>query len=326
VFGVQFDYRDALISGTLVALMASLLVTPRAIQKLRGAGIVGQDRHKEGRPNIPEMGGLAVFLAFNAGAFATLAISDLPLEGVVLILASLVVIAGATLTGVLDDLIVLRQRFKAFIPFAFAIPLALFVTDSNIWFPILGSLNFGLLYPLLLVPLGVACASNGFNMLEGFNGLGTGIGMVLGLALGIIILVKGDVTGLALLAPLVGALAGFWIYNAYPARVFPGDTMLLQVGAVLACAAIVAKVEFWGALLLGVHVIEFALKARGRFKVQSFASHQRDGLQIHEGPIYSVPHAVMRVAGPLGEARVVTYTLMLVGAYASLVVAWALLS
>ncbi|MGB1586940.1 MAG: hypothetical protein ACPHID_07850 [Thermoplasmatota archaeon] len=303
--GIQFRYRDALILGTLVALFACLYIMPKAIAKLRGAGIVGRDRHKEGRPEIPEMGGLGVFVAYMMGAFVVIAISDLAQSDLVLVLAALVVIAGATLTGALDDLIVLRQRFKAALPFAFAAPLALFVEDTTIWFPLLGTVDFGIWYPLVLVPVGVACASNGFNMLEGFNGLGTGLGIILGLALAFIVLLSGNPVGLALLAPLLGALAGFWVFNAYPARVFPGDTMTLMVGAVIACAAIIGKVEFWGALLLVPHIVEFFLKATSRFEAESFADRQEDGKQIHEGSIHSLPHLAMKLSGPIREDHLV---------------------
>lgn len=294
LLGINLQFRYVLAAGLFVALLGSLIATPRTIRKLRGAGIVGHDRHKPGNPEIPEMGGLAVFLAFNVGAFATLALANLSPNQEALILAGLVVAAGACITGVLDDLVELRQRFKAFIPFAFAAPLALYVPGSSIQFPLLGAYDFGLAYPLLLVPLGIACASNGFNMLEGFNGLGAGLGIILASALSLIAILHGNLTGLVLLFPLIGALGGFLWYNAYPARVFPGDTMTLLVGAALAAAAILSKIEFWGALLFIPHVVEFLLKLRSGFRAESFASHVENDVLRYEGPIASLTHPLMR--------------------------------
>lgn len=306
--------------GILVSLLAALIVTPRAIRKLRGAGITGRDRHKPGRPQIPEMGGLAVFLAFNAGVFGVLGLGRIPPTEEALVLASLVVAAGACITGVLDDLVSLRQRFKAFIPFAFAAPLALYAPDTNIFFPGLGSIDFGLVYTLLLLPLGAACASNGFNMLEGFNGLGAGLGIILGTAMsGIILLGGSSPSGLVLLLPLIGALGGFLYYNAYPSKVFPGDTMTLLVGAVLASAAVLSKVEFWGALLFVPHVVEFFLKARAGFKAQSFATRIVGGRLVYEGPIRSLTHIAMRIQ-PVGEGQLVIRMWAFEAAYAGLVV------
>lgn len=320
--GLHFRLREALAIGVVIAFLATVVITPRAIRKLRGAGIVGQDKNKPGQPPTPEMGGLAVFLAFNMGAFAALALGDLAEADQVVTLASLVVIAGAALTGALDDLIALRQRFKAVIPFAFAAPLALYVDHSDVVLPVVGSVEFGIAYPLLLVPLGVACASNGFNMLEGFNGLGTGLGIISAVALSAMALLQDEMAGLVLLAPLTGALLGFWVFNAYPARIFPGDTFTLTVGAIIACAAILSKLEFWGALLLLPHMVEFALKAKGRFEAHVFASRVEDGRLYYEGPTESLTHLVMKAFPGSREARVTTLLLLGHTALALLVVAW----
>ena len=43
---------------------------------------------------------------------------------------------------------------------------------------------------------------------------------------------------------LAGALAGFLWWNAYPAKVFMGDTCSLALGAALAGVAIIGKQEF----------------------------------------------------------------------------------
>jgi UDP-N-acetylglucosamine--dolichyl-phosphate N-acetylglucosaminephosphotransferase len=306
LLGINFRYREALILGALVAFFAAIVIIPRAISKLRRAGIVGRDRHKPGAPEIPEMGGLGVFLAFNIGAFSLLAVGHLESHVQILALASLVVCAGACITGILDDLISLRQRFKAIIPLAFAAPLALYVQDTAVTFPVLGTIGFGWTYPVLLVPLGITFASNAFNMLEGFNGLGTGLGIILASALGFMAMLSGNLDGLAILVPMVGALAGMMVFNGYPAKVFPGDTMTLLVGAALACGAIMSGLEFWVALLFVPHLVEFALKARASFKVQSFAARiDEAGGMHHEGPVRSLTHVPMRLSPGITEPKLV---------------------
>ncbi|HEX9816245.1 MAG TPA: hypothetical protein VGB18_04635, partial [Candidatus Thermoplasmatota archaeon] len=264
--------RVALAIGLFISLAASFEATRRAIPKLRGANIVGRDIHKEGRPEIPEMGGLGVFIGINVGAFAILALAPVLPETRALIMSGLIVAGGACITGVIDDLIDLRQRFKAFIPFIFAAPLALFASDTTITVPHYGAIPFGLAYTLIVVPTAVACASNGFNMLEGMNGLGTGFGIILATAFSFLAIYRGDSDGLILLLPLLGALAGFLWFNAYPAKIFPGDTMTLTTGAVLGSVAILAKIEFWAAVLMIPYGIEFLLKLVSRFEAESFAS------------------------------------------------------
>ncbi len=283
LLGLQLPFRVALALGIVISLATALVAMPKTLPKLRGAGITGTDRHKRERPEIPEMGGLVVFLAFNVGAFAVLGLGDLPIGQQRLLLASLVVAAGALITGVLDDLLDLRQRFKALIPFAFAAPLALFVTDTAIVFPLVGRVEFDLAYSLLLVPVGVACASNGFNMLEGFNGLGASLGIVMASTMVVLSWLKGSRAGLVLLFPLIGALGGFLYFNSYPADVLPGDSMTLTVGAVLASAAILGKIEFWGAFLFLPHVLEFFLKARLYFPDEGWGGAlQEDGRLVSE--------------------------------------------
>lgn len=299
MLGLGLGPRLALAIGLSVALVGALLVTPKTLRKLRGAGIVGRDRHKPGAPEVPEMGGLAVFLAFNAGVFAVLATAGFPLSQQAVVLAGVITAAGACITGVLDDLVDLRQRFKAFIPLVFAAPLALYAPDTRIAFPLLGSVDFGLFYPLVLVPLAVTCASNGFNMLEGYNGMGAGLGIVLGTAIAALAILQGNLAGLALLFPLIGALGGFLYYNVYPARGFPGDTMTLLTGAVLASGAILSKVEFWAALLFLPHIVEFFLKARGHFEAENFAERvpgdtSDPPLLQYRGPTESLTHIPMK--------------------------------
>lgn len=290
---------QALVVSASVAFMGTLVAMPRIIAKLRGAGIVGRDVHKPGRPEVVEMGGIGVFLGFYAGVFAFLVAYPLPLVDQTVVLVALITAAGAAMTGVIDDLVELRQRFKAFIPVVFAAPLAVYLDDYTVAFPGVGPVDFGLLYPFVLVPLGVTCAANGFNMLEGYNGLGAGVGLVMTGALGAMVYLKGSYAALILLLPLAGALAAFLVFNRYPATAFPGDTLTLLVGAVLAAAAMIGKVEVWGALLFAPHMAEFFLKARAGFDAQSFArSIDTTGpgapRLVYDGPTHSLTHLLLK--------------------------------
>lgn len=277
------------------ALLGALCITPVANHKLRAAGIFGIDRQKPSQPKVAEMGGIAAFLAFNVGVFAFLIVTDLAHAEQLLVLAALMVGAGAALTGVIDDLVSLRQGSKAVLPLGFAIPLSVYAPATTVAFPLVGAVDFGLLYPIVLVPLAVTCASNGFNILEGFNGLGAGLGVIIAATLAALAITIGDPIGLVVLVPLMGALLGFLWFNWYPARLFPGDTLTLFTGAMLATGAILAKVEFWAALLFIPYGVEFVLKALSRFKAQNFASRiEPDGTLRYEGRIHSLTHVVMR--------------------------------
>jgi len=148
----------------------------------------------------------------------------------------------------------------------------------------------------LVVPLGVTSASNAANMLEGFNGLGAGLGVIMTASLIALSLLTGAQEGLFLLFPLLGALAAFLCFNRYPARVFPGDSMTLFTGATIACAAIISSpsLKAFGALLFIPMIIEFVLKFRGHFQAENYGEIGSDGRLGWDGPVESLAHAVMR--------------------------------
>ena len=78
---------------------------------------------------------------------------------------------------------------------------------------------------------------NAFNLIDGVDGLAGGIGLIGASAYGIWLFMAGDVA-LALLAfTLAGALLGFLVFNAHPARIFMGDSGSLIIGAILSILA-----------------------------------------------------------------------------------------
>lgn len=70
--------------------------------------------------------------------------------------------------------------------------------------------------------------------------------------------------------------------------------MTLFVGATIAAAAIAAHQKTYGALLFVPFIVEFFLKAQGRFKGESYGSLGADGRLVHEGRIESLSHLLMR--------------------------------
>ena len=146
---------------------------------------------------------------------------------------------------------------------------------------------------LILVPLGITCAANSMNMLEGFNGLGTGLGIIITSTLIILVNRNEDKTSLLLLIPLLGSLIAFLYFNYYPAKIFPGDTLMLFMGATIASVAIMSNLKLEGAILLLPMILEFFLKLRSRFGAQCFATNLDGDILIYEGKIESFTHLVM---------------------------------
>ncbi len=295
--------QNALIMSIIVSFLITIIIVPWLIKRLAERGLVGMDENKFDKPNIPEMGGLAVVIGFVAGVSTFLIISNVLAENdaaleeledlAAPVLAVVLAVVGAALTGIMDDLFGLRQRIKAIIPFLFAIPVGVFTADKTTMTFVFTSIDFGMLM-ILIAPFGVTCAANAGNMLEGFNGLGTGLGIIISVTLIIIAFLNGAEDTLILLFPLLGALVAFLWFNRYPAKIFPGDTLTLFMGATLASAAILGDMKTIGALLFVPMIIEFFLKLRGHFTGENYGVPDEEGFLSYEGKTESLTHIIMK--------------------------------
>jgi len=80
--------------------------------------------------------------------------------------------------------------------------------------------------------------TNAMNLLDGLDGLASGVGAIIGITLTLIAYQAGEPFGVVLGLALVGALLGFLPHNFSPARIFLGDTGSTLIGYVLAIVAL----------------------------------------------------------------------------------------
>lgn len=276
--------------AAIASFVTTFLVVPWLIKNLKNTSAVGRDLNKAGHPRIPEMGGLAVVIGFYVGVNVLTIWGENDLPSAIFYL-SLLAVLGAAVTGIMDDLFRLRQRVKAILPFIFAIPLGSAMVDTNN--TILAGIDIGIMM-LLIAPFGITSAANATNMLEGFNGLGAGLGIIMTSSMIVISFITGQTEGLFLLFPLLGALVAFLWFNKYPAKIFPGDSMTLFVGATIACAAIISNLKGYGAILFIPLIVEFFLKAKGHFKAENYGKIDEDGSLTYDGRVESMAHLVMK--------------------------------
>ncbi len=122
-----------------------------------------------------------------------------------------------------------------------------------------------------VVILIITAVSNGANITDGLDGLATGTSAIIGVTLGILAYVSGNMvfadylnimyiphTGelVIFIAAFVGACIGFLWYNSYPAQVFMGDTGSLSLGGIIAVFAIIIRKELLIPILCGIFFIE----------------------------------------------------------------------
>ena len=133
-------------------------------------------------------------------------------------------------------------------------------SEPLLWFHAFNlKVNVGWLYGFFILFMLVA-SSNAVNITDGLDGLAGGLSFIATLVMGIItwsttwLLGYQDIAIFCFI--LAGAILGFLVYNAYPAKVFMGDTGSLAIGGVLASVAILTRHELTFAVIMGVFVIE----------------------------------------------------------------------
>ncbi|MBU1914912.1 MAG: hypothetical protein KJ563_06930 [Candidatus Thermoplasmatota archaeon] len=268
----------------------TFVIIPWLIPRLKARGVVGRDLNKPSKPEVAEMGGIAVVVGFFAGVSVLVALNGI--TNINLLNVGLSAALGAAFVGMMDDLFDLRQRHKAFLPFVLALPFAA-VADPHVVIPHVIELQFGP-WMILIAAFAITCAANAANMLEGFNGLGTGLGIIMSITLIVLSLVHGRHDGIYLLVPLVGALTAFLWFNKYPAIVFPGDTMMLFMGASIAVAGILSNLQVQTTFIFLPMIAEFLLKLRGHFKAENYCSEAGNGYLEYHGRIESLTHIFMK--------------------------------
>ena len=286
------------------------------IPRLRQAKIVGKDMHKPGQPEVPEMGGMIFVIGFSTGVITTIIIatffSSLLSVDLVQILAILSVVLIMAVIGIIDDLIRVRQGIKAITPLLASLPLvALKIGSTTMSIPIIGHVDFGIFYPLVLVPLAVTGAANATNMLAGFNGEEAGVGIVAMGSLAVVAYIAGETTAFLILIAALGALLATLYYNWYPAKVFVGDAGTLTIGAIMAAAVIIGNFETAGIIIIIPYALDFLIKAKNRFPSSGSWARYRDGKLFcpESGPI-GLGQLIIKAAGGLSERNT---TLILIG-------------
>ena len=126
------------------------------------------------------------------------------------------------------------------------------------------------IYVLMIILVITAC-SNGTNLTDGLDGLAAGTSAIVGVVLGIIAWLGGNLIDsnflnimyipgsgeiAIFLSAFVGALVGFLWYNSFPAQVFMGDTGSLTIGGIIGVSAVLMRKELLIPLLCGVFFAE----------------------------------------------------------------------
>lgn len=288
----------------LISFVLSIHLTKTWIHIATRDKRIVKDVNKHNKPLIPYSGGVAVISAFiftvclyigiNTFYFSR-STSLIPVLG----MTTAILITG--FIGFLDDnlggwRVGFKQWQKPLLTLPAALPLMAIKAGHTIMsLPIIGRTDLGLLYPLLVVPIGIIGASQGYNMLAGMNGLTVGNAIIIITTISYMAwrIQNFWVTIIGLI--MVAALLGFLIYNKYPAKVFEGDILLYSIGAFIASLVILGNTEKIGLILFIPYFIELIIKTKNKYKSECFLEPNPDNSLKYPEKIGSLTHIIARI-------------------------------
>lgn len=232
-----------------------LVTMPYLIRKLTEKGLVVKDYYKKGNKLIPTGGGLAIMLA----ALFSISINSMfyKFEPANFVALNVIMLFG--LFGILDDMIDIGRPAKLVLMYYCSYPLMLFATQSSVIFPILGSIDLGILYGQLIIPTFVLVTANLVNMHSGFNGMSSGLSVIILISLIIKSLMAGNINNITAIIAMAGATFGFYLYERYPSRIFWGNVGSLTVGSAIGVMIVMQGYIFSGFIMLLPHTINFLM-------------------------------------------------------------------
>ena len=301
----------------VTALLIAFVIGPSIIARLRDRKI-GQIVRSEGpsthlgKRGTPTMGGLVILVAT---VIPTLLWARLDNRFVLIALLSLLWMGGI---GFIDDYLKIVQhqprglvaKYKLIGQVVFGIVLSyvllrwpwqgtvLPATSTTVPFFKYVFVTMEWWLYAAFVTFVVTAFSNAVNLTDGLDGLATGLSGIAAIAFALFAYIFGRTDTSEYLkvfylpgagelaifcAALMGGCIGFLWFNAYPAKVFMGDTGSLAIGGALGTVAILLKAEFLLVLVCGVFVAETVsvtlqtgvFKFRKRFKGLEYAQQHR---------------------------------------------------
>jgi UDP-N-acetylglucosamine--dolichyl-phosphate N-acetylglucosaminephosphotransferase len=219
-------------------------MTPPLIKILEKRGFTVKDVMKKDvmvvRPGGPVI--LAGIISSELVLYAFLQMNE--------ILAILITTSIACVIGYVDDRKVMGGWFKPLALAAAAIPIiALGAYDTNLAFPLFGTVQIPVLYLALIIFI-IPITGNTINSIDVFNGVASGFMVIVSFSLSICLFIVQNYEIAIISLPLGFVSIAFYKYHKIPSKIFPGDSGALTFGTMYGVIAIVGGVEIIAAIAL----------------------------------------------------------------------------
>jgi UDP-N-acetylglucosamine--dolichyl-phosphate N-acetylglucosaminephosphotransferase len=245
---------------------------PYFINKLIQNKLVAKDYYKAVPTVVADRGGIAILLI----AMLSLSLNSLFFKFTTTNYVAMIVITLFGLFGVLDDMINIGRMSKFLIMYYCSYPLIQYVTHTTLIIPGIGNIELGIFYLQFIIPTYVLVASNLVNMHSGYNGLASGLSIIVLSSLIIKSVIIDDIENIIAIAALTGATIGFYFYEKYPARIFWGNVGSLTIGAAIGTIIVIQDFIISGFIMLIPHTVNFLMYVYWRVKKYPPAKFGRD--------------------------------------------------
>lgn len=301
----------------IVGFVITKFIIPFIIKIMKKKGYTGIDIHKDSKPEVAESGGIALIIGISCTS--VLLIIFFPhFFNEILIFILTIIFSG--LLGFIDDRIRLKSRYKVILTIFIGVIIFLanlfgFINIESPTIPFLGKLRLNLIYPIV-IPIIITVFANTVNMLEGYNGEGSGTSIIALFSLLVCSIIWDSAEGLLFTVISLAVLIPFYLYNKFPAKIFPGDVGTLSIGAMFAGIALFGSLEaaVFCALLIHIFNSFYVLySVKGFFESSEILDNKSDILMIENDLIkasdlksaaLTIPRLIL-AKGPLKEPELV---------------------
>jgi len=296
------------ILSCIVAFFVVFTMTPPLITFLEKKNLIVKDVNKKKDVMVVRPGGPSIIVGIITSEiilYAFLQMNE--------ILAIIITTTAAFVIGYVDDRKVMGGWFKPVALAIAAVPIIIFgAYDSNLIFPIFGTVQIPVLYLVLIIFM-IPITGNTINSIDVLNGVASGFMVITSFSLSICLFIVQNYEIAIVSLPLGFVSLAFYKYHKIPSKIFPGDSGALTLGAMYGSIAIVGGVEIIAAVALLPAVINSFLFLSS---VKKIAEHRQvkgkpvehtDDFRLKATTDKTAPVTLVRLilaSGPLSEKQV----------------------
>lgn len=253
-----------------IAFLATFMATPQTIKLAKKLGAVDspKDERRINKVVMPRLGGLAIIVGFVISIIYLLVALTLENKLDLSVDNYNWKVLGFALGGLVIAVVCFIDDIKglpAICKLVAQIVASIIVIKSgiiidNISIPFFKDLVANEIFSIVLTMGWIVGITNAINLIDGLDGLSTGIALISCISLLIIFSLNGSpLISIILITALAGALVGFLPFNYNPARTFMGDVGSNFIGYCLSIISILGIAKTYTAIVIVAPLIVLAL-------------------------------------------------------------------